>query len=357
MPQLCRLVLTLTLLLVACTGSPSPSATPKPAPSAAPQTQTPRMLKVGSLLTIGLAPLVIAQQRGYFSDAGLSVEIVNFTNGAEIVPALAAGQIDGALSVAPSAGLLNAVARGLEVKIVASNGTIKQHRNIGNIIVRKDLAPANGFLDLKTLKPPIRAAATVEGILPHAVLLLEAEKAGFALTDVSMTFLGLPDMNAALQSKNLDIAASGEPLITLAEQQGIAVRWHEMADDFVDLPYSNFLYGPNLLSKDADAGVRLLRAYLQGVRDYEDAFTRGKNRDAIVAMLVDPLRTPAPLFTAVQDGGGLAYIDPNGEVRVDSLKPILDLWVRTNLVQPGFDLARLVDPAPARAATSTLPKY
>jgi ABC-type nitrate/sulfonate/bicarbonate transport system substrate-binding protein len=161
--------------------------------------------------------------------------------------------------------LLNAVARGLEVKIVASNGTIKQHRNIGNIIVRKDLAPANGFLDLKTLKPPIRAAATVEGILPHAVLLLEAEKAGFALTDVSMTFLGLPDMNAALQSKNLDIAASGEPLITLAEQQGIAVRWHEMADDFVDLPYSNFLYGPNLLSKDADAGVRLLRAYLQGV--------------------------------------------------------------------------------------------
>lgn len=36
---------------------------------------------------------------------------------------------------------------------------------------------------MKLLTPPIRAAATVEGILPHAVVLLEAEKAGFKLTD------------------------------------------------------------------------------------------------------------------------------------------------------------------------------
>jgi NitT/TauT family transport system substrate-binding protein len=312
---------------------------------------------VGSLLTIGLAPVLIAQQRGYFANESLNVEIVNYTNGAEIVPSLAAGQIDAGLSVAPSAGLLNALGRGLEVKIVASNGTIKPHRNIGNIIVRKDLAPASGVLDLKTLTPPIRAAATVEGILPHAIVLLQAEKAGFRLADVNMSFLALPDMNAALQNKQLEIAASGEPLITIAEQQGIAVRWHEMADDFPDVPYSTMLYGPNLLSADPGAGVRLMRAYLQATRDYEDAFSRGRNRDSVVGMLTDPLRTPAPLFKAIQDGGGLAYIDPNGNVNVTTLKPILDVWTRTGLVQPGFDLATLVDPRPAQQAVASMPKY
>jgi NitT/TauT family transport system substrate-binding protein len=259
--------------------------------------------------------------------------------------------------VAPSAGLLNAVSRGQTVKIVASNGTIKPHRNIGNIIVRKDLAPDSGVLDLKTLKKPIKAAATVAGTLPHAVVLLEAEKAGFALTDVSMNFMGLPDMNAALQNKQVDIAASGEPLITIAEQQGVAARWREMADDFLNVPYSTVMFGPNLLEKDPDGGIRLLRAYLQGARDYEDAFTRNRDRQAVVDVLADPLRTAVPLFQAVQDGGGLAYIDPNGAVDIETLKPVLDLWNRTNLVQGAFDLTRLVDPTPAQAAVLSLGVY
>jgi hypothetical protein len=80
-------------------------------------------------------------------------------------------------------------------------------------------------------------------------------------------------------------------------------------------------------------------------------------------MLADPLKTPAPLFKAIQDGGGLAYIDPNGEVNVDTLKPILDLWVRTGLIQiqiqaqPGFDISTLVDPRPAQQAVASMGRY
>jgi NitT/TauT family transport system substrate-binding protein len=354
----------LALLVASSACSPTPAtpaggATASPGrPAEAPTATGPRKaIKIGSLVTIGLAPILVAQQRGYFDQEGLAVEVVNFSNGSEVVPALAQGQIDAAASISPSAGLVNAVSRGLGVRMVASNGTIEPHRNIANIIVRKDLAPASGYLDLATLKPPIRAAATVDGILPHAVLLLEAERAGFRLSDVSMTFLALPDINAALKGGQLDIAASGEPLITLAEQQGIAVRWKEMATDFPDMPYSNVLYGPTLLSQDRDAGVRLMRAYLRGVRDYEDAFARGKDRDAIVGILAGPLQTPPALFDAVQQGGGLAYIDPDGRVPTEPLRPIIDLWVRTQLVQAGFDPTQLVDPAFATDAVATLGAY
>jgi len=344
----------------AATSQPAgaPPGAPKPNPTVlAPLASEPRALKVGSMLTVGLAPFAIARSRGYFNQEGLTVELVTFTNEAELVPALAAGQIDAALSVAPSAALVNAVARGTALKIVASNGTIKPHRNIGNIMVRKDLAPAGGYLDLKTLKPPIRAGAAAEGSLAHAVVLLEAEKAGFRISDVSMAYLGQLELNAALQSGQLDLAASVEPLITIAEQQGVAVRWREMAEDFPDVPYSTVVYGPSLLSKDFDTGVRLMRAYLQGVRDYEDAVAKNRDRDAIVALLADPLKASLPVIAAMQDAGGLAFVDPNGMVSIDTLKPVLDLWVRTGLVQSGFDLSRLIEPAPSKTAVQNMGVY
>ncbi len=44
-------------------------------------------------------------------------------------------------------------------------------------------------------------------------------------------------------------------------------------------------------------------------------------------------------------------------MKVDTLKPIVDLWTRTGLVQPGFDLSTLVDPRPAQQAVASMPKY
>jgi NitT/TauT family transport system substrate-binding protein len=309
------------------------------------------------LPTIGNAPFIIAQQRGYFAAEGLEVELTTFASGAEIVAPLGTGQIDAGSSITPSAGLVNAIVRNVPVKIVASNGTIKVHRNIADIVVRKALQPGAEPVDLKTLEKPIRAAATGEGLVPHAILLLEAEKAGLSFSDVSMSFMPLPDINAAMSSANLDIAASGEPLITIGVQQGIYSRWKRMAELYPDMPYSNVVFGPNLLEKDRDAGERLMRAYLRGVRDYENAFARGTDRDAIVGMLADPLRTPAPLFQAMQEQGGLAFIDPDGTVTVQPLAPILDVWTRTNLIQPGFDPNKLVDPSFATAAVTRLGKY
>lgn len=221
-------------------------------------------MHVGALPTIGNAPFIIASQRGYFAAEGLDVQLVNFSSGAEIVAPLGTGQIDAGSSITLSAGLINAINRGLAVKVVADNGSLRPHRNIANIMVRKDLQAATSPVDLAKLARPIRAAATAEGLLPHAIILLQAEQAGLSITDVNMAFMGLPDMNAALKSGALDIAASGEPLITIAEQQGIATRWKEMAQLYPNMPYSNVLFGPNLLEKDRDTGERLVRGYLRG---------------------------------------------------------------------------------------------
>jgi hypothetical protein len=52
------------------------------------------------------------------------------------------------------------------------------------------------------------------------------------------------------------------------------------------------LYGPGLLERDRESGQRLMRAYLRGARDYEDAFGKGNSRDEIVGLLSGRLNTP-----------------------------------------------------------------
>lgn len=139
--------------------------------------------RVGTPPTIGNAPFIIAQQRGYFAEEGLEVELVSFSSGAEAVAPLGASQVDAANSINPSAGLINAIACGVTIKIVADNGSIKANRNIANILVRKSLAPAAGVLDLASLPRPIKAAAVAEGLVAHAIILREAERAGLQISE------------------------------------------------------------------------------------------------------------------------------------------------------------------------------
>jgi NitT/TauT family transport system substrate-binding protein len=139
--------------------------------------------------------------------------------------------------------------------------------------------------------------------------------------------------------------------------QGILGRYRQMAELHPGMPYANFMFGPSLLQKDRRAGLGLIRAYLRGVRDYEDAFVKGKDRDAIVAILSKPLNMTPQLFSDMQAQGGLTYFNPDGRVSVAPLEPILDYWVRTKLVKPGFRLEALVDNSLADEAVSQLGKY
>ena len=334
----------------------SPAATASPVAAGQPS-GTLRTVKVGTLPVIGMAPFIIGQQKGYFAQEGLELEFVNFQSGAEMVAPLSTGQLDAAVNVAPNAGLVNAIARGLAVKIVADNGSIQAGRNVGSFIIRKDLQTGTDFADLSRLDRPVRAAATAEGNLPHALVLLTLQQAGVPVDQVEMTFLGLPDMNVAFANRRLDFGASGEPLITIGEQTGQVARWKPMYDLFPGILYSAMLYGPNLLEKDKDLGTRLMRVYLRGTRDFEDAVSRNRDRASIVGMLVGPLRMTPELFEQLQSRGGMVYIDPDGRGDPNTLKPVLDFWARTGTIGQSVDPKTLVDFTAVEAALKDLGPY
>jgi NitT/TauT family transport system substrate-binding protein len=99
------------------TGGTASSATPHAAGSPL------VTIKVAMLPYISFAPFYIAQDEGYFAQQGLKVELVNLADQVDIIPALSSGQVDVSSGLI-SAGVLNTIAQGSKIQIVADKGYI-----------------------------------------------------------------------------------------------------------------------------------------------------------------------------------------------------------------------------------------
>src|ERR1700680_2809304 len=78
----------------------------------------PDNLTIGTIGASSDAPFFVADKKGYFADEGLTVKFVRFDSAAKMIPSLGSGEVDVG-SGATSAGLYNAVKRGIGIKIVA----------------------------------------------------------------------------------------------------------------------------------------------------------------------------------------------------------------------------------------------
>jgi NitT/TauT family transport system substrate-binding protein len=169
----------LTLVLAACgSGAPAaskPAAAPAPASSgasapaapAAPAASAPAAppaattLKIAGQPSIPSAARYVAIERGYFREEGIALEEVPSTTSAQMLPSLAAGQIDMGLGGATS-GLFNAIAQGIPVRMTLDMWTAYPEDRGGGLIIRKDLADSGQVRDFGDLAG-LRLAITSKG--------------------------------------------------------------------------------------------------------------------------------------------------------------------------------------------------
>src|SRR5262249_61205624 len=90
---------------------------------------------VGATSSTSDAPIYIADRKGYFQAEGLDVKVANFRSAADMVAPLGTGQIQAG---AGSAGLYNAVLRGIKIKIVADKASSPPGYGATKILVRRD---------------------------------------------------------------------------------------------------------------------------------------------------------------------------------------------------------------------------
>lgn len=98
-------------------------------------------LRVGSILSLGTATPFVAQELGYFEEAGLNVELLEFSDGSAMMEAFAAGELDVAMGgIGPAATWFM---RGIDLKVVAGangGGHVLMTRADSGIETVEDLA-------------------------------------------------------------------------------------------------------------------------------------------------------------------------------------------------------------------------
>lgn len=312
------------------------------------------VIKVASGQMIPRAGIDIAMARGYFDEENLDIEIEDIATGPDQVPLMASGQIDVAIT-GPSAAHFNALAAGIPVRFVAPCGSSDSAGEVPNgmFAVRKSLFDSGEVTkveDFRGLKVGVPNRES-KGFVDAATLL---EQAGLSVDDVEIVApLGFPDAAAALAGGAVDVAFLVEPFATLGEMKGetvIVAGDHEIMPGRLGCALA---FGKRLVTDEA-LGDRFMRAYLRGVRDYHDAFFNNEDKASIVEIetKVTPVTDPT-LFDKIVPN----YIDPNGEINVDSLELDIERYHEQGYLSETPDIDSILEPGFAERAVAELGRY
>jgi NitT/TauT family transport system substrate-binding protein len=301
--------------------------------------------------SLGAAAQLLALDRGYFQQEGLTPQRVPALPGGNtklILAALLSGQAD-AVGVSVDAGLFNAGAAG--AKIVGSQARQDPGAGAG-LVVRKQLMESGRVktrADLKGLRIGIPGHGNPSEFELHEIL----ESAGLSLSDVQLSTLDFPTMSSALANDVLDVGFFAEPFATQLVDKGVGVKWQSAGEDVPGMQTTVLMFSPRLLN-DHDLSVRTMMAYLRGARDYNDAFFKNKNRPQVVQELIEATAIKDP---KLYDQMGFAVVDPNGQINVANVRDQLTWYEQMGYVTQKVDLSALYDASIAREAVARLGVY
>lgn len=309
-------------------------------------------VRVGSVGGVSDAGIFIALEKGYFAEEGLEVEYLTFASGSQVVAPLGTGQLEvGGGTMAAS--LINAVARGVPVLIVADKGRSAAGFGFTPLMVRTDL--------VGTLKEPQdfrghRIALNSRGHNMEVELAEFLKSGGLTLQDISLVVIAFPDMHAAFANQAIDAAIVLEPFATQARKRGLAAVFRTSDVIYPNHQTAVIMYSPIFARERPEAARRWMVAYLRGVRDYYDAFVRSvpSSRREVVEILAR--RTPVKDVSLYEEMI-MPYIDPNGEMNRESILHDIQYHYSAGHIRQMVDASTLIEPSFVRAAVQQLGRH
>lgn len=299
-------------------------------------------IKVARSAFLTNAPILLGDREGYFAQEGIKLAYVDQPNNSvQTLPGLDIGDVDVVASVV-SIGLINAIASGASVRIVADRGYLdpKACETFG-IVGRKDLF-GNKPVTAAVLKGS-RVATNPVGQSGYLTSLF-LKKHGLTLKDVELIRLPATAEGQAMDDGALDIASRGDPFLF-----GLLRRGHRLLAGANELSPGTHLavlvFGPSLLVRDRDLGQRFMRAYLRSVRKYSEGHTPHNVATISSALGLDS-----------SDVGKMCWptTRADGAVNLESLRDYQGWAVTTGDFDNPVEPARLVDMEFATKAWATI---
>jgi NitT/TauT family transport system substrate-binding protein len=256
------LVLVLVLVVAACSGggAPASSAPATTAPSAvatAEPSAAPTALSVGLgfIPSVQFAPFYLADQAGYYAEAGLDVEFHNKID-PDLITLVGQGAVD--IGLADGTSVIPAVSQGIPIRYVAT-----VYGRFPSVVFAKASSGIAAPADLAGRK------LGIPGRFGSSWIMLQALLASADLTPDDLEIVEYPDFGqgAAVSQGAVDAAtgfANNEPVqLELTGEEVTVLR----VDEITPLPGNGLIVGQGVLDAKSDAVAAFIAATLRAMEE------------------------------------------------------------------------------------------
>lgn len=161
-------------------------------------------VKIGYLPSDHDAALFVAYAQGKYAEKNITVELVQFNNGGDLMTAMASGEVDiGYVGIAP---VLSSVEKGVPVKVISSAQT-----EGSGIVVTAD----SGITSAADLKGK-SIATPGEASIQYVLLSYYLKQNNLTTDDLNISAMKVPSMNDALKAHQIDGIITFQPYVSIA---------------------------------------------------------------------------------------------------------------------------------------------
>jgi len=288
-----------------------------------PQSSPAKIIVGLSSVNVAFLPVYVAQEKGFFKDAGLEVLLVMFNAGSTNLQALAGGdiQIMGSAFVETVGGR-------------AAGMDIKNFWGICNLMPFQ-LYSQPEFKSMKEARGK-RFAISRFGSLTDFLTRATLRHFGLDAKDVTILQIGsTPARFAALTAKAVDASIVWFPVTEIAKNQGYT-KLLDLKEVFPEWPYETFAARETWLKKERDQATKFLQAYQRGVK-----FTHENKTDSVKIMQkyvkMDPAYAPAG-YDEYRDSFPL-----NGQIAEKVIPQVIEEEFKVGRIKKKITLDELID--------------
>jgi len=315
-------------------------------------TSTVRFGSVGGATDAGL---YLAEEFGYFKQAGITLSMTRMPNAPTLLTALATGQLDVAgISLTP--GIFTAVQQGIDIRIVGDKQSIRPGFSATRLVVGLDLWRGSAVASIAGLKGR-NVAVSAKASSAYRQLIETLADNGLSIADVRAVELAYPNMVPALTSHAVDAGVLLEPFLSQSIELGIGRMVSDLIPDRQRKSGASEVTVPLVYSEKFAENRKIaqafMTAYVKGVRLYNDAFVKNENKEKVIEIIARHAGIDAKL---IRDGFP-AGLDPDQRVNVAALEGFQQFFVEQHFMRDPIDVNKVVDSSFAEASVKQLGSY
>ena len=292
-------------------------------------------IKMGVVRSLANGALLLAEQNGYFKEAGVKLELEFLQSSSTGMASLAQGQLN-IIAGGVSAGYFNALDKKLPVIITVDRVTTPVRHNL---MLRADLK--DSVKSLKDLKGKVVASNAPGSISTYEIGKL-METVGLSIADVEIKNIPFGQYAVALKNKAVDAALAIPPFRYSLEANNLAIPFAE-SDDIVKpapLTIAVQLVNTEWAKPRRDLLRKFYVAMTRGIRDYCNAYHNGSNRKALIDLLVSSKTETRP---DLLNKFPWPARNLTGKLNAESLLDIQDWYLKNKFITAKLPIEKLVD--------------